>query len=267
MTHPTAQVALPTGAVIDVISVQETRLLTGEIFESQVYNLEAVKNNPAPLILDIGANIGLFVHYAKHCIPNSMIYAVELVPPIATVLKKNVEGLNNVKVIECGIAGSIGSMEVTFYPGYSIMSRLNADARTDEEFLTNCIRYDLKEKMINKALLNERFLAAALGNKLKDPVKYDCPVKTLHALVSEEGIRKIDFLKMDIEGSELDVLRKLEPEIWAMIENIAIEVHEYAENDDNLAELKLILENQGYATSTGHVTAEGSPRTAMLYGS
>ena len=138
---------LPTGASIAEISRYETKLVIDEIFARRVYPLPDLSGVEAPVIVDIGANIGIFAHFAKEICPTSKIFSVEPVPPIAAILRSNVAELADVKVVECGIAAEAGEMEVTFYPGYSIMSRLNANSQIDEQLLSNCIRQDLQAKM------------------------------------------------------------------------------------------------------------------------
>jgi FkbM family methyltransferase len=258
---------LPTGALIEEMSPSETRLLVDEIFVRRTYPLHAWDSPARPVIVDIGSNIGIFVHYAKHVWPNALVYAVEPVPPVAAVLRRNVAVFGaDVQVIECGIGAAPGFMEVTFYPGYSIMSRMKGDSQSDKELLANCIRQDLRSRLLPGNQLSERHVTAALGSKLAAAQQFRCAVTTLPQLLADKGLSAVDFLKMDVEGSERDVLRSLSATDWAKIRHIALEVHEYQAGAEMLPELRGLLDEHGFRTSVAHATAETCPRTLMLYG-
>jgi FkbM family methyltransferase len=172
----------------------------------------------------------------------------------------------SVKVFQAAIGAVSGSMEVTFYPGYSIMSRLNADLTTDVDLLSQCIREDLKTKLKHTSGLNERVVTAALGHKLEGAQTFPCQIKTLPELLENNEISEIHFLKMDIEGSEGPVLRSLTDAQWSQIHHIALEVHEYEKDSKVHEELENLLQSKGFVTRLDHATAQESPRTLMLYG-
>jgi 31-O-methyltransferase len=265
--HASALTTLPTGASIEEVSRHETRLLVDEIFKRQVYSLPDLSGVEVPVIIDIGSNIGVFVHYAKSMYPCARVFCVEPVPPVAAILRSNVTCFGeSVKVIETGVGATSGSMEVTFYPGYSIMSRLNADHMTDVDLLSQCIREDLRTKLKQAAGLNERVVTAALGQKLEGAQTFPCQITTLPDLMEMNGITEIHFLKMDIEGSEGPVLRSLTDAQWSKIQNIALEVHEYEKDSEIHVELENLLNSKGFFTRLDHATAPKSPRTLMLYG-
>jgi len=268
VTHQvSALTTLPTGASIEEVSRHETRLLVDEIFSRQVYSLPDLSGVEAPVIVDIGSNIGVFVHYAKSLYPHARVFCVEPVPPVATILSNNVSSFGeSVKVTQAAIGAVSGSMEVTFYPGYSIMSRLNADLTTDVDLLSQCIREDLKTKLKHTSGLNERVVTAALGHKLEGAQTFPCQIKTLPELMDINAISEIHFLKMDIEGSEGPVLRSLTDAQWAQIHHIALEVHEYEKDSKVHEELENLLQSKGFVTRLDHATAQESPRTLMLYG-
>lgn len=62
-----------------------------------------------PLILDLGANIGLASMYFAREFPKARILAVEPNPENAMVARSNVRGLQNVTVVEAGIASTDGT--------------------------------------------------------------------------------------------------------------------------------------------------------------
>jgi FkbM family methyltransferase len=62
--------------------------------------------------------------------------------------------------------------------------------------------------------------------------------------------RKVDFLKLDIEGAELEVLRDCADRLgW--VDKAVIEVHHLIDRPDVLAEILTILHGAGYKVSVG----------------
>jgi len=59
--------------------------------------------------------------------------------------------------------------------------------------------------------------------------------------------RRIDLLKIDVEGDELEVLRGIAPDDWPLIEQIALEVHD---REGRLGKVEALLRQQGYAVRT-----------------
>ncbi len=85
----------------------------------------------------------------------------------------------------------------------------------------------------------------ALSTTQKDPGRYDpqyagqirVPAKTLDQILEEAGASKIDFLSLDTEGTELDVLRGLDLPRWQprliLMEDVVISLdkHRYLERN------------------------------------
>lgn len=71
--------------------------------------------------------------------------------------------------------------------------------------------------------------------------------KTFDKFVLDNNISKIDYLKVDIEGAELDVIRSISTQTWSIIDKAFIEYHEsvynFSENTRN--ELINILVSNG----------------------
>src|SRR6185369_4323564 len=69
-------------------------------------------------------------------------------------------------------------------------------------------------------------------------------VRTLSDVISSEGVERIDLLKIDVEKSELDVLKGIEDADWARIVQLVVEVHDEGER---IAEIRRLLLSQGFA--------------------
>ena len=56
-----------------------------------------------------------------------------------------------------------------------------------------------------------------MRNKLLKSDKQRCAMTTVSALMAEHKLERIDLLKIDVEGAELDVLRGICPGDWPRI--------------------------------------------------
>lgn len=123
------------------------------------------------VILDIGANIGWCSLLWGKTFKNSTIYAFEPVPENYNYLVSNISlnGLTNIKTHNFGLSDKDGLVEFYFYPGGACL----ASAK-------NVIGY-------------------------KQATAVSCQIKTLDSFA--EGLNKIDFIKCDVEGAELLVLK------------------------------------------------------------
>ena len=74
-------------------------------------------------------------------------------------------------------------------------------------------------------------------------LEVQCKLTTLSNICREYSIPRIDLLKIDVEGAELDVLRGIEEEDWPKIKQIAMEIH-YSENLRD--ETKKLLHSRGF---------------------
>src|SRR4029079_14784080 len=81
-------------------------------------------------------------------------------------------------------------------------------------------------------LIDERFRAKTVTAQLR----------TLSGVIAEEGIDRIDLLKINVEKSEFDVLQGLQPGDWEKIRQMVIEV----DLKDNLEPITTLLERHGY---------------------
>ena len=139
------------------------------------------------VVFDIGGNYGWYaIHIAKK-FPNNEIFSFEPVPSTFTKLRENMtlNEVNNINAINIGLSNKRG--EFVFYC---------------DPMLT-----------VNASLSNVNDNANAL--------EVTCKVSVLDEYVSSNGIKKLDFIKCDIEGAELfallgakDSIIKFKPKIF-----------------------------------------------------
>ena len=70
-----------------------------------------------------------------------------------------------------------------------------------------------------------------------------CPVRCLGDIIQEEGIGEIDYLKIDVEGAELDVVEGLYPNDWLKVKQIAVEVEP---TRSKIPKFEQLLEKHGF---------------------
>jgi len=141
------------------------------------------------IVVDVGAHIGSFsIMVAKSA---RKVLAFEPEPTNYQMLKKNVElnHLENVSIFEMAVSGISGHQDIYIYQGGS-----SADYSLYKRGITN-----FKVGRIRTISVEDIF--------------------------KQEGLPQIDFLKLDCEGAEHDILRNMSFETAAKIMGIAMETH------------------------------------------
>jgi FkbM family methyltransferase len=71
---------------------------------------------------------------------------------------------------------------------------------------------------------------------------------TLEDIIEKNSIDKIDYLKIDIEGGEKDLIPSIQPETWAKINKIFIEYHEdvFEYSDEARTEFVKTIQQHGF---------------------
>jgi len=181
------------------------------IFKDKIYQFDSL--NKAPLIIDGGSHIGLSILYFKYIYPQSKIIGFEPDQETLTFLKKNVNGLTNVQIIESGLYSQ--DDEISFDPDKTDGGKISTEGR----------------------------------NKIK--------VESLSKYINSE----VDFLKLNIEGAELEVLKDLDTNgKFPLIKELCLEWHSFAGQKQNLGELLSILEKNGFKYLVNHFDYRINPR-------
>jgi len=180
-----------------------------EIFISQVYRFTL--NTSRPLIIDCGSNVGMSLLYFKKIAPDSEVIAVEPDPAAFRMLQKNAEQNGWKDVTLCNKAISSRDGEISFY--------VNENNPGDLGMST-----------------------IAQGHLPKEIV---VPCVRLSALV---GDREVDFLKLDIEGVETEVIDEMAGcGALRQIKEMVIEYHHHiAGRPDCLSHMLATLEKNGF---------------------
>jgi len=169
------------------INVLDTSALDAyqEIFLEQAYE-KYNKIKKGNVILDIGANVGIFsIKAAKAVGDEGKVIAIEPEPKNIKILNENLKNFKNIIIIPKAVGNSSG--KVDFLIGiHSGSHKINSQ-----------IRKKSNEKIIK------------------------VPIEKIDNLVRELNLEKVNFLKIDVEGWELEVLKGAESSL-EIIEFMAI---------------------------------------------
>jgi len=88
-------------------------------------------------------------------------------------------------------------------------------------------------------------LGAVLKFMLGNKYEFECPLVTVSDVVDSHELDSIDLLKVDVERSELAVLKGVRREHWAMVRQVAMEVHDSAGGTNELEECRRLLRDVG----------------------
>ena len=179
-----------------------------EIFELREYKeVEAIIKSAKTPIIDVGAQAGFFVLYCRSLNSEVKILAIEPDEDNLELLNQHIEinNLKNIEVIPAALAGKSGLRD--FF--------ISTDTHNHGLF-------KILVPKINRV------------SKIKTYSPDD--------LLKEQGIEKVALLKLDIEGAEYEVLGNFIN--WEKIKNIALEYHDFGEN--NHKQLEDLLSQNGF---------------------
>jgi len=216
----------PNGLDIRHYNKTETQFVYQEVFVDRVYVKHGISLSDDAVVLDVGANIGLFAMFVGETCAGGRVVAVEPGPPTFALLTANTERYGpRVTRLQCGASSHELEATFTHYPGYSIMSGFQPDAARDTQTLTAGIRNQWHDKFPNRAI-DEKLVEHMVRAALDKQENYVCRLRPVSALIAEAGLERIDLLKIDTEGSEADVLAGIAAADWPRIAQVVIEIHD-----------------------------------------
>src|SRR5207247_2608064 len=112
----------------------ETDYMYQEIFERQAYLRHGITIKDGDCILDIGANIGLFMLFVYQICKRPKVYSFEPNPAVFEVLSANASlyGLD-VRLFNFGLSNEAKTSTFTFFPGFSLLSGFYADPAVEKQ--------------------------------------------------------------------------------------------------------------------------------------
>lgn len=158
-----------------------------QIFLHREYDVK-LQHTP-DVIIDAGANIGLASIYFSGRYPSAKVYAIECENSNFQVLQRNVAPYPNIVPIHAALWDQNGEIRI-----------------------------------VDPGLGKWGFMTTAEA----DPAVWSTPILalTLESIMATHGIERIDILKIDIEGAELEVLKSSSTWI-AKVDLIIAELHDH----------------------------------------
>lgn len=196
------------------------------------YLQHGVEVRAGDVVLDVGANIGLFGVRAVRAFPDVKVYAFEPVPDIFAVLQANAEkyGPGRLIPLNVGASTSRGEARFTYFPRSPALSTSDPGAWDEQpdEFKEAVIGQTAAAgEAIWYARLMPRFLAGFVARHLRGGSKeVVAQLVTLSEVIDEHQIERVDLLKVDCEGAELAALQGLRAEHWPRVRRVVVEVHD-----------------------------------------
>ena len=187
-----------------------------EIVQQRTYLRNGIRVGDGDVVLDVGANVGVAaIFFASEC-GAGVVHCFEPVAPLFELLRENVDGFSACIPHPYGLGSRSGPARITYYPAAASMSGLYADPESDRA-------------VVRAAMLNAGTSREEADASLKDRYRSEtlsCELRTLSSAFYELELDRVDLLKIDVEGAELDVLEGIGDEDWSLIRQIVVEVHD-----------------------------------------
>lgn len=261
---------LPNGLNIACQTRHEAEYLFEELFIGQEYLSQGIELKEGDTVFDVGANIGLATLFFHLACANLHIYAFEPLPTLFQILSYNLRThCGNAEAIPFGASDRDETAEMDFYPDYSIMSSRFGNSRQEEATVRQFILNGRRNAGICDDPLLEHLDEFLEGRFASQKVR--CRFRPLSDFILERGIDRIDLLKLDVQKSELSVLRGIVDSDWQKIRQVVAEVHDF---DSNIENVSTLLKARDYnievhqnpvlhGTDRFHVVARRQPTFAI----
>jgi FkbM family methyltransferase len=230
------KIAYPPFGEVYCRNEMETRLILDEIVVGKLYFQEGVSVSPGDIVLDVGANIGVFALCAAK--QGAQVYAYEPIPGTFELLQQNIHlhGLDNVvHPRNIGLSERSEEKIMFHYPSMSTWDSWNT--REDRELVAENLQDALDVlktaapvrykalRLLGFKSLQQALVRDAIGKILASAVKVRCQFETLSGVISQENIRSIALLKLDAELADWQILNGVKAQDWQRIRQVAMEVH------------------------------------------
>ena len=175
------------------------------------YKSENFDIKDTDIIIDIGGHIGLFSLYASQFCKNGLIYSFEPVPENYNLLIDNIQSNDLNQIKTFNLEVSNSNSNVKLY-------------------------------------LNDDEAGHSIFSKSSKTITVDAI--SLQQIFDDNNIENCNFLKLDCEGTEYEILQNLPLSYFNKIEKIVIEYHMADSHPELLENLKKLLISQNYSLKT-----------------
>jgi len=180
-----------------------------EIWNAKIYDDARFTIREGDTILDIGAHIGVFSVRAARLAHRGHVYAFEPSSKNYAMLIKNLQlnGLDNLHVENFAVSDKSGAIPFYIPANNGVMGSLFHNSSRFTEMVQ---------------------------------------VTTLADIIAKHRIEQIDLLKIDVEGSEYDILLNCPEEVLMKVQHAVIEYHELDGKNLRQEELVNLLTSYGF---------------------
>ena len=206
---------------------RDTQYIYDEIFVNQIYYHPEMRMRRHPVIVDVGANIGLFCVWAHRRYQPKDIYCFEASPRTFEFLKANAANL-----VDAGIT--------TVHPINRPLARVAGQTLT----LHQAPLISGISTLLDQSKVNWIQGLAASG----EIITHDVVTSTLSAEIAANHIDVVDMLKIDVEGYFMEVLRGIADADLGKIRNVVVEIDYAAEAGANHRDVEDMLKTHGFHT-------------------
>ncbi len=193
--------------------------------------------NKDSVLVDLGANIGEFSKLLLKKYLFSKAILIEANPELIKNLKDNFKGKKNVNIVNAVAIGG-KAKKVKFY-----LSKNTISSSIHKEFRDKFGENENQTQVVVDSI-------------------------SLRKIFKEFNLKKINLLKIDIEGAEWDFLKKFSKEDYKKIDQISMEFHDFIDSSLKYKSDKIInkLKNLGYLfINKGSDFLEGTPYKDCLF--
>ncbi len=255
----------------------EPAILYHELGQEVVYGKHGLTVHDGDCIFDVGANIGLYSVLLLRAYRRLRVFAFEPVGTTYRLLERNLalygQGAD-LRAFNIALGRTSGVAEGEVEAGLSFAATLrprdvSAATRRDASTVTwtQALLGDLGRSgqlsprsatllqrgldrrltripclvLATLVLVGVRLRAGGFGKR-----RFRCQVRTLSEILGEFEVPRVDLLKIDVEGSEWEVLAGLQSAHWPRIRQVVVEVHDV---EGRVAEVEELLRGHGFATA------------------
>lgn len=238
------------------LNAYEVMLIEQEIDQ---YFPEFIEVEPGAVVFDVGANIGMFTSAILNFTGGDAdVYAFEPIPAVYEVLQANARTHFGPRVhtFPHGLSSRSEEVELDFFPKLTVHSSAfrSGEARQREQTRIATAFVELIKQGHVYAELSflpraelENFARGMLTDLWRSE-RVRCRLRTLSEVLREESPARVDLLKVDAEGAEIDILRGLEAEHWPLIRQVVVEIEGFAEH---AAVAAALLRDRGFEVREG----------------